>query len=83
MDEPDRNSVLVVIQHDAVVYVAMVAALNLEKLDHIAPGRVLVKFNGKKLRPGARISQLNTSDDNPLLLELPEPEGKLQAVMCM
>ena len=82
MDEPDRNPVLVEIRHDAVVYVAMKAALVELKVD-ITPDRVTVKFKGEKLRPGTLISQLNTSDDNPLLLELPEPEGKLQAVMCM
>ena len=83
MDEPDRNSVLVRIRHDAVVYDAMVAALNLEKLDRIAPGRVLVKFHGNDVDNGDPISDYTTSSRDPLLLELPEPEGKLQAVMCM
>ena len=82
MDEPDRNSVLVEIRHDAVVYVAMKAALVELKVD-IVPDRVNVKFHGNDVNNGDPISDYTTSSRDPLLLELPEPEGKLQAVMCM
>jgi len=44
-------------------------------------GKVCVKFNGKIVQRSHSISQYATSEGNPFLLELPEPEGKLHAVM--
>jgi len=46
-------------------------------------GKVCVKFNGEIVQRDARISQYSTSAGNPLLLELPEPKGKLHAVTCL
>ena len=44
-------------------------------------GKVCVKFNGEIVQRSHSISQYATSEGNPFLLELPEPEGKLHAVM--
>ena len=62
---------------NAQVYDVVEAAI--EKGTH--PGRVIVKFQGDSVMPDAQISQYSTSDVNPLLLEVVEPEGKLHAVM--
>ena len=56
------------------------AAIQKEKLQTTS-SFVNVKFEGEELMPGAQISQYSTSDGNPLLLELLEPQGKLHAVM--
>ncbi len=39
-------------------------------------GGVTVSFRGTVLRPDARVSEYETSDDTPFLLEILEPEGK-------
>ena len=57
------------------------AAIQKEKLQTTS-SFVNVKFEGEELMPGAQISQYSTSDGNPLLLELLEPQGKLHAVWC-
>lgn len=41
-----------------------------------------VKFNLTKVKRSAKISTFTTSEEFPLLLELPEQEGKLQISIC-
>jgi len=81
VDNPTTNPIMVKVEPDTVVYEALLAAKpDLSLKDHTLD-EVTVKFNEQVVRPGAQISQYNTSDDNPLLLKLPEPEGKLHAMM--
>ena len=49
----------------------------------VTTGLVKVKFQGAEVRPGAPVRDyLDTTDSNPLLLQLSEPkEGKLHAVI--
>ncbi len=41
---------------------------------------VTVRFEGKMVESDAPVSQYKTTAMNPLLIELPKPEGKLHAV---
>ena len=68
------------IHHDAQVFDVVKAAIEAEEVSTTA-GRVVVKFNGNKVRPGDAINQYQTSCETLLLLELSEPEGKLHEVM--
>ena len=81
VDDPTTNPICVKVDPDADVFEALLAAKpHLSLKDHTLD-EVTVNFNEQVVRSGAQISQYNTSDDNPLLLKLPEPEGRLHAVM--
>jgi len=80
VDDPTTNPICMKVDPDANVYETLKAAKPDLSLENHPLDKVTVKFNEQVVRPGAQISQYTTSDDNPLLLKLPEPEGKLHAV---
>ena len=82
VDEPSRNAFKVKIEEDDDVFDTLetIFANPLLDLKTYSIDKVTVKFNDQVVPPDAQISQYSTSAGNPLLLELPEPEGKLHAV---
>lgn len=78
MDDPSTNPVCVKVDPDTNVFEALKAAQPDLGLKDYPLNRVTVKFNGMFVRSDVKISQYNTSYDNPLLLE---QGGKLHAVM--
>jgi len=82
VDEPSRNAFKVKIEEDDDVFDALetIFANPLLDLKTYSIDKVTVKFNDQVIPADAPISQYCTSAGNPLLLELPEPEGKLHAV---
>ena len=80
VDLPSRKPIPVTVKQDVYVIQALQAATPFINLKNHTLDEVTVKFNDQVIWSGARISQYATSEGNPFLLELPEPEGKLHAV---
>jgi len=80
VDNSTTNPIMVKVEPDTVVYEALLAAKPELSLKNHPLDQVTVNFSEQAIPPDAQISQYSTSADNPLLLELPEPEGKLHAV---
>ena len=81
VDQPSSSpnySISVMVDQGANVMQALRLAKQDLELKNL--GKVCVKFNGEIVQRSHSISQYTTSEGNPLLLELPEPEGKLHAV---
>lgn len=83
VNQSGRRPVMIKMSEDQNVFEALKAAK--PDLDlHVALEWVTVMFNGKVVWSDAPISQYeNASYDNLLLLEFPEPEGKLHAVIYL
>ena len=82
VDQPSSSpnySISVMVDQGANVMQALRLAKQDLELKNL--GKVCVKFNGEIVQRSHSISQYTTSEGNPLLLELPEPEGKLHALM--
>jgi len=79
VDQQSTYPIKVKVEETNDVYDALREAKHELELKNL--GKVCVKFNGEIVQRSHSISQYTTSEGNPFLLELPQPEGELHAVI--